>query len=53
MNITPVWMLGEYHQLYNQMEDGIISKKDFVYQIQSIEEVPKFVKDNWLDQLED
>jgi|TARA_Y100000034_G_scaffold17249_1_gene18834 hypothetical protein len=46
-NVIPAWMLGEFANLFQQMEDGDLSIQGFSLAIEDLPEVPEVVKEQW------
>lgn len=52
-NVIPAWMLGPFSVAFNNYKEMRISLKEFVRQIESLNEVPQIVKDNWKSKLKE
>ena len=46
-NVIPAWMLGEFANLFQRMEDGDLSIQGFSLAIEDLPEVPEVVKEQW------
>ena len=47
-NTTPGWLLGDFNKHFERMEKREITVREFYDCIKDLEEVPQFVKANWL-----